>query len=60
LARDKVSKGSDTAFPFLLDDIQRKDVPLFLSNIYAFKYEQNPASVQCLVGDIVDLHDAIR
>jgi len=50
---DKLSKGEETVFPFIIDDTKFEDLPPFLKNIYSYRYNGNRDIVFRLVNDIL-------
>lgn len=54
---DKISSDSDRVFPFLLDGTRFEDLPKYLSNIFAYRYEDKRENVIRLVEDILYWHE---
>ncbi|MCK5831494.1 MAG: toll/interleukin-1 receptor domain-containing protein [Methylococcales bacterium] len=50
---DKISNGEDTVFPFMIDDSPYNDIPLYLQNIFSYRYDNNKDIVIKLVDDIM-------
>lgn len=50
---EKLAKGDDTVFPFVIDDSPFEQMPLYLQNIYSYRYEGNKEKVIKLIDDII-------
>lgn len=49
---DKITKGEDTVFPFVIDGTAFERMPDYLQNIYSYRYGDNKDNVLKLVDDI--------
>lgn len=55
---EKISAGDDTVFPFLLPDAEYEDLPVYLKNIYSYRYDGARDVVVRLVEDMLYWHDS--
>ena len=50
---DKISKGEDTVFPFIIDASSYESIPSFLQNIYSYQYQDDKEKVIKLIDDLM-------
>ena len=50
---EKISKGEDTVFPFLIDNSSFDQMPLYLQNIFSYRYDGNKDMIIKLIDDIM-------
>lgn len=51
--KNKISKGEDTVFPFIIDNTPFSELPQYLASIHCYKYEGNRDKILRLVDDII-------
>ena len=51
--KNKISKGEDTVFPFIIDNTPFSELPQYLVSIHCYKYEGNRDKILRLVDDII-------
>ena len=54
---EKLTSGTDSVFPFLLEEASFESLPQFLKPIYAYKYDGTRATINRLVDDILYWRD---
>lgn len=50
---EKITEGDDTVFPFIIDDSPFEKMPLYLQNIFTYRYENNKDNIHSLIDDIM-------
>lgn len=54
---DKLSKGKDVVFPFILDDTPYNELPDYLQHIHSYRYENSKDKIIRFVEDIISWKD---
>ena len=50
---EKILKGEDTVFPFMIDSSPYDEIPSYLQNIFSYRYDNNRDIVIRLIDDII-------